>query len=275
MFWLCPVCLAKASAERPLTAVGGALSCPLGHGFDVAREGYVNLAGSVGRAGDDADMCRCRQAFLAGGHYAPFAKALAQLILSALPNTRAVPRVLDAGCGEGYYLRALKAETGTPLCLAGADLSKEAVKRAAKADGGIAFAVANVCALPVASGSLDAALSVFAPIVAAETARVLRPDGVLAVAAPGEGHLFEFKQALYENPTRNPEKQPILPGFDLLHSEEISINLCLTGQEIWQLFGMTPYRWKSPPEAAERAKSLKTLDTEASFILRLFRKTHA
>ncbi|GHU89510.1 hypothetical protein FACS18949_16640 [Clostridia bacterium] len=58
----------------------------------------------------------------------------------------------------------------------------------------------------------------------------------------------------------------------MLHSEEVTINLHLVGQEIWQLFGMTPYRWKSPPEAETRAKSLQTLDTEASFVFRLFRK---
>ncbi|GHU90626.1 23S rRNA (guanine(745)-N(1))-methyltransferase [Clostridia bacterium] len=271
MFWLCPVCRAKNATERPLTSVGGVWSCSEGHAFDVAREGYVNLAGSVGHAGDNADMCRCRQAFLASGHYEPFAKALARLVLSALPNTDTVPRVLDAGCGEGYYLRALKAEK-RPICLSGVDVSKEAVKRAAKADNKISFAVASVFSLPVESEFLDAVMSVFAPIAATETLRVLRPGGVLAVAAPGEGHLFEFKQALYETPTRNQEKLDVLEGFELLHSEGVTINLHLDGQEIWQLFGMTPYRWKSPPEVAKRVKSLTSLDTEASFALKLFRK---
>ncbi|NMB22926.1 MAG: SAM-dependent methyltransferase, partial [Corynebacterium sp.] len=60
-----------------------------GHSYDVARQGYVTLAGGAGLrySGDDAEMINARETFLTGGHFAPFVEAIAD----------AVHDVLDAG----------------------------------------------------------------------------------------------------------------------------------------------------------------------------------
>ena len=51
-------------------------------------------------------------------------------------------------------------------------------------------------ALPVRTGAVAAVLDVFAPRNGAETARVLRPGGVLVVATPADDHLGELVEAL-------------------------------------------------------------------------------
>jgi 23S rRNA (guanine745-N1)-methyltransferase len=138
-FLVCPVC------RRPLRPAGAALRCAGGHGFDVAREGYVNLLLTRHRrarmVGDTQAMVAARAGFLARGHYAPLADAVAELVAGHLrsqgaagPGARAdAGCVLDVGCGTGYQLGRLRerllADGGPLPCLFGTDVSKHAVRR--------------------------------------------------------------------------------------------------------------------------------------------------
>ncbi len=82
----CPHCGAG------LSAAGRAVRCASGHGFDVARQGYVSLlAGRAPVSGDTAEMVAARAEFLDAGHYAPI--------------TRAVVRGGGQGGGRGRRLR--------------------------------------------------------------------------------------------------------------------------------------------------------------------------
>ena len=103
----CPVC------GRALGASGTACTCPSGHSFDIAREGYVNLLAPQHRTrgidGDTAEMLRARRRFLGAGHYAPLRDLLAEKTAALLGGNAAArpPRrrhVLEVGCGEGYYI---------------------------------------------------------------------------------------------------------------------------------------------------------------------------
>ena len=71
---VCPVCGEKLE-KREKSYV-----CPRGHGFDIARQGYVNLL-TVQRKhsldpGDTREQVLSRRAFLDTGLYAPIAEAL-------------------------------------------------------------------------------------------------------------------------------------------------------------------------------------------------------
>ena len=128
----CPVCAA------PLDRGERAYTCPNGHSYDIAREGYVHLLPANRKhardPGDDRDMAAARNRFLSGGWYAPLRRTLCELALERLGET-AAPAVLDSGCGEGYYTagvyRALM-ETGRPVRMAGVDLSKPSLRWAAR-----------------------------------------------------------------------------------------------------------------------------------------------
>lgn len=94
-----------------MTAVDRVFKCPLGHSYDAAREGYVNLH-SGRRLGDTAEMLAARRRFLGRGHYEPLSDTINRLVaqggILADSTSDLPPTVLDAGCGEGYYLGALK-----------------------------------------------------------------------------------------------------------------------------------------------------------------------
>ena len=99
---ICPVCGAALEPQ------GTAWRCVQGHCCDVARQGDVNLLTVTQKhsrhPGDTREMVAARRAFLDAGWYAPIAKTLADLVRRFCPEAASV---LDAGCGEGYYLSQL------------------------------------------------------------------------------------------------------------------------------------------------------------------------
>ena len=98
--YICPVC------KRPLALEGKSYVCEARHTFDIAKEGYVNLAvGKSGDSGDSKEMCLSRHRFLNSGYYGRFAVGICDIIEKYLPSPASI---IDAGCGEGYYLRRIK-----------------------------------------------------------------------------------------------------------------------------------------------------------------------
>ena len=271
----CPLC------KGPLLAVGRSLRCPAGHSFDQAAEGYVNLLPVNARRakdpGDNKEMVAARRRFLQAGHYGPFGAALGELCLALAKTARDPhsPRLLDAGCGEGWYSRqAAAALTAAGLYpeMAGYDLSKPAVRLAAKAQPEAAFAVAGSFAAPVADGWADVILNIFSPMAREEFLRVLAPGGALVYAVPGPRHLFGLKQVLYDTPYENPCCPVDYPGFVREDERAVQSTIRLEGGAIQDLFAMTPYYWKTPKEGAERLAKLEVLQTEIEFRFVTYRK---
>lgn len=187
----CPHCAETLS--RLDSAVVG---CPLGHRFDVARQGYLSLLGKGSRTdtADSADMVAARADFLATGHYEPLADAVARCV--------EVGPVLEVGAGTGYYLdsaiRTLRGGAGGPQSVAVAlDSSRYAARRAAAVHPLIASVVADAWSrLPVRDGVIGTVLSVFAPRDPAEICRVLMPGGRAVVVTPEPDHLAEIRSVL-------------------------------------------------------------------------------
>ncbi len=249
----CPYC------EAPLSPAPGGLRCENQHQFDQAREGYVNLlpAGRVrGRApGDSDDMIRARRALFDAGHYRPIARAVADAVASCRPV-----HVLDAGCGEGTYLAGIEG-----LDRIGIDVSKPAIKLAARRDTRARFAVASSYRLPFGDDAqFDAIVSVFAPRPFSEFARVLRPNGVVVVASPGPDHLRGLTELIYAQHDEHEQR----PHTAADSRTEICYRLTLRQPDIVRLVQMTPYWWKATAdqqaEIAARPELTLTIDVVVS-----------
>jgi len=187
----CPIC------NLDLTAAGGSLRCPNRHNFDIARTGYVNLLGGrrrlPGAGGDSAMQLRHRAAFLDAGHFDCIGTMIARRVGGGAEKCR---QVLDAGCGTGHHLGKVAALLQPPVVGLGLDISSEAGRQAARRWPNLAFATADVWRQwPVQDAVADLVISVFAPKNFAETARVLRPGGLLAMAYPGPNHLAELRES--------------------------------------------------------------------------------
>lgn len=270
---ICPVC------AESLRRLGGVYKCDSNHSFDVSAAGYVNLLlpnqMHAKVPGDSKAMVAARRSFLGKGYYAPLSEGLNQAVYHYLKGI-AYPRIIDAGCGEGYYTGSLSAhlgEQGQPHRMIGFDISKYALAAAAKRYQEITFGVASLFHMPVADGLADLVLNLFAPLCPEEFWRVLKPEGILAIVAPGERHLWGLKSALYEQPYPNELSDTAIKGFRLLEQRSIVGEITLDNtQDILDLFSMTPYYWKTSKEAAEGLARLSTLDTPISFELLLYQK---
>lgn len=82
--------------------------------------------------------------------------------------------VLDIGCGEGYYTHAF-ADALPEITTFGLDVSKVAIKAAAKRYPQVTFCVASSHRLPFSDTSMDAIIRIYAPCKAEELVRVVKP----------------------------------------------------------------------------------------------------
>lgn len=269
----CPICFA------PLDRRENALRCGAGHSFDLAREGYAYLLPPNRKhskaPGDDREMVAARAAFLEKGWYLPLRQALEELAVR-LTADLAAPVVVDSGCGEGWYtagvLHTLAAQGKTPQ-VAGVDISKFAVRRAARRLPEGQFAVASVYQLPLPESCADLLLNIFSPLAAEEFARVLRPGGHFIYVVPAARHLWQMKEILYERPYENPVKIEEYSHFDFQGVTPVRYTVTLEDTaDIMALFHMTPYAWKTPREGVARLERCEALETEVGFDIHLYKR---
>lgn len=265
----------------PLTATGSGWRCGSGHSFDRARQGYAHLLPVQHKRsrdpGDSKEMVAARQRFLSAGHYQPIAATTAAFALDGLAHADATLDCLDAGCGEGYYLRQLAAASpaATRLRVLGLDISKPAIQAAARQDRRCAWAVGTNAQLPVLPASLDCVLCLFGFPVYPEFARVLRAGGQLLQVDAAPEHLLELRRIIY--PAIKPDRAGIAvapPGFELRAREALRYAISLEGREtIADLLAMTPHLFRAPPEGRARLATLDALDLTVDVVVTAYART--
>jgi len=255
----------------PLQGDGSTWRCAAGHSFDIATQGYTHLLPVQQKRsrdpGDSKEMVAARRRFLNAGNYQAIAAVVSRAVLADLPGNQTAS-CLDAGCGEGYYLRQLAAATPDrqTLALLGLDISKWAVISAAKQSasnqaGRPNWVVGSNANLPVLPGTLDRVLCMFGFPVYAEFARVLKPAGQLLQVDAGPDHLRELREIIY--PTLKPERpaeEQAPAGFTRLASESVCFTLELSGAEqIADLLAMTPHLYRASADGRAKAAALTAL----------------
>ncbi|MFZ3175397.1 MAG: methyltransferase domain-containing protein [Thiobacillus sp.] len=261
----------------PLQCTGSAWTCASGHSFDIASQGYTNLLPVQHKRsrdpGDSKEMVAARRRFLTAGFYQPIAAAVNRAVLADLSADVSIS-CLDAGCGEGYYLRQLATAAGgeQTLALLGLDISKWAVLSAAKQDSRPSWVVGSNAKLPVLSGTLDRVLCMFGFPVYAEFARVLKPGGLLVQVDSGPDHLRELREIIY--PSLKPERPADLQtpvGFSRLPTEMVRFAIDLThAGQIADLLAMTPHLYRASAEGREAAAALAALSLSVDVRLTCF-----
>lgn len=266
---VCPVCGKKLAMEEKVW------SCENRHCFDVARQGYVNLL-TVDRKhsrhpGDTREMVAARKAFLDAGYYLPIAEKVCALLGEFCPDAQ---NILDAGCGEGYYLT--RVQTRFPEAdLWGLDISRDAVRYAAVRNPRAHWLAGTAAALPFEEQSFDAVLSMFALTAEGEFARVLRAGGVFLQVLAGEEHLMGLKHIIYPEILRRPkEQEKSLPGFTLVRHETLEFSFRLEeNAQVRNLLSMTPHFWRISREGAEKLEHTETLEDRAQVVFNVYGKT--
>lgn len=156
-------------------------------------------------------------------------------------------RVLDLGCGKGRFGRRLAAEGAAAV---GLDLSERMLAEAA----GVARVRGSARRLPLADGAFDAviAVEVFEHVpalgaVLAESRRVLRPGGILAVIDKNAGALSA--------------QRPWLPALAVKALDE------RRGRWMYPYGGPVRERWFWPGAFARRLRAAGFADVGVRFLL--------
>lgn len=257
----CPKC------KEELIRHGMSYTCIHHHCYDCAKSGYVNLTlHHKKQRGDDPMMVQARSRFLSHGYYEPLQKALVQEVQSFHPQV-----LIDAGCGQGYYTNALADHL--PKCdVYGFDLSKYALKTAAKGNQRVHYAAASIAQIPLPDACADVIVSIFAPIYEQEFHRLLKDGGIMIRISPGPHHLWELKQALYDEVYENDLPTP-LSLFTLCKVVMVDDSAVIADQEDLQaLFSMTPYVYRTARVKAERLKEQKPDAMRFQFRMEIWQK---
>lgn len=269
---ICPKCGDK------LELTNNTLKCSKGHSYDISKQGYVNLVlGNASSGGDDKGMCKSRHEFHNGDYYRCLSELLARICIEFNCS-----KILDAGCGEGYYLRKIRDIYSMynhkleGIC--GIDLAKDAISLGSRAEKNhasssrIEYGVAGIFNMPVADKSVDCVLSVFAPVPDEEAFRVLGNDGIMIVVSPGTKHLDKLKSAVYDTVYDNEIITKNYNNFNRIRTEFVDDEIKVTGENIINLFHMTPYYWKTSEKDFEKLKNVIELTTKIEFVVSIYKK---
>ncbi len=249
---LCPV----RDCHLALVREPRRLVCPRRHSFDVSRSGYINLLQPQERRsrqpGDTTSAIAGRRRLHDSGVTQPLLRAIAEIIAASPGDV-----VLDAGCGEGFYLGTLAHESAFDAH--GIDISIPAVDAAARRYPQCQWIVGNADRfVPFADASFSLVTSITARLNPSEFFRVLRPSGRLLVALPAPDDLIELRGAGRDRVARTVEL--IAPAFTLLRQRRATTSAELDAPAVQDvlhsIYRPHPSR---PPEARRVTFSLDLL----------------
>jgi len=267
----CPLC------ETSLRKISGSLVCENRHCYDFAKEGYINLLPPQQKKskepGDNKEMIHCRKNFLNKNFYGFLAPEIAQLIRQ-FNSINTPANLLDVGCGEGYFTDQIANHVKeNNIAFYGMDISKEAVRLAAKRNKHTHWFVASSNKIPVKNNSLDIVIKINAPLNFIQLKNKLSNHAIVVSVTPGKKHLSQLRKTMYTQV--QPHFSETIPeGFTLIHKNEVSKEISLTSkQDINNLFKMTPYFWNATGLARSKVAKLTQLETTASFNIQIYQAT--
>lgn len=263
----CPVC------KSHLFKYSQVLQCNNNHSFDIAKQGYINLLltkhKSSKKPGDSKSMLLSRKSFLNTGYYNKLSVKLNIIIEDLIKQNKTYNnsyRILDIGCGEGYYLTELRKYfiDKSHAFFYGVDISKNAIKLAASRERNINWIVASLTNLPFMYGSMDYIISMFSTVNFDECNRILNNEGNIIFVSAGINHLQELREIIYPNVFNKEsvikEEIRLSDIFNIYKKYNLSYSTTLISSiDIQNLLNMTPHFWKVTSERKITLKYFNSL----------------
>ena len=268
--FICPLC------QTPFQQVNNTQICANNHHFDIAKEGYLNLlpvnAKNSKNPGDNKEMMIARRAFLNSNGYLPLAEKISELINTLLAEKEQA-QLLDLGCGEGYYTNLLAHRLPENFVINALDISKIAVRYAAKRNKRINFCVASAYDVPLADNSLDLLLRIYAPSLDSELQRLLKQGGYLVTVTPAPRHLFQLREKIYQQVNEHAQENVSPAGFTKVKQINLAYPLQISEAQILQdLIKMTPFVWKFTEQKMANLLAEKSWLIECDFNIEIYQK---
>ncbi|MBL4709137.1 MAG: methyltransferase domain-containing protein [Flavobacteriales bacterium] len=271
---ICPYCKSYLSDSGEKT-----YACVNKHSFDIAKQGYINLLPVNQKKskdpGDNEMMIAARRNFLELGFYDPLIESIKNLDSEKLSFETKDIVAFDAGCGEGYYSeKALNNLPGLTTEIWGTDISKYAVKNAAKKYKDNLYFVSSIYNLPIANASTDLILSVFSPIMAEEFKRILSKQGYALIVSPAPNHLREMAELIYDTfrPHTTNIVEKMTSTFEHHSTKRSTFKIEIKSAEaLLVLLKMTPYYWSTGIERLENITNKSEISVTCDFNIDIFK----
>lgn len=215
---------------------------------------------------------QARRLFLDAGHYDPMRQKVIDKLEKHLPEE--AEQLLDIGCGEGYYTSGFAAAlTAHPaLEVHGLDISKVAVRYAAKRYPTCHFCVASSHRLPFSDHSLDGMVRIYAPCKDEELKRTIKTGGIIVTVTPAARHLYQLKELIYDGVRLHDMAAESIEGFELIDQTQLHYDMVLTGEEATALMQMTPFAWKTSDTIWQQLAASEQFRCEADFAIRVYQR---
>lgn len=246
------------------------LVCANSHCFDIARQSYVNLLPVQFKKskdpGDSKAMIVARGEFVSRGYFSNIADKLVEISHIHLADRRDIC-LLDAGCGEGYFLNCIaqhynNLDGGGQASFIGLDISKWAIIAASKRTSCITWIVGTNKHIPVLPKSLDVIYSHFGFPIYEEFKKSLKPEGKIILTEAGPEHLIELRNIIYPQLNTARSKSSAVTEYTNL-VDSCSLKYTITDmpqQDIHNMLVMTPHLYRASKEGKEAAAKLDRMD---------------
>ena len=246
----CPICGTRMKVTK-----SGRFICKKEHTFDVSKKGYINLLNETKKTNYDKELFKSRKEIFQQGFYLTVADEIKKIILEFAQSQKLEKiNILDAGCGEGYYSNHV-AEL-EQVNIFGFDISKEAVSLATDYPSEVSWCIADLSNLPFKERSMDIILDVFTPANYKEFKRVLKNQGLLIKAIPGDEYLKEIRELAAEQlSSKNYSNEDTVKYAEshmrLLGRKKICYAVPVTKDQVMDFIRMTPMTSRLDREALD------------------------
>lgn len=181
-FFQCPICGKRLSLE------GNSLMCSENHCFDISKKGFVDFVlNNKQQKNYDLASFENRHLVLERGMYDHIASKLLQLI-----EKLNLDKILDVGCGEGYYSKKIVQLKDRHVLAF--DISKDSIQLAAKGPNtAVEWFIGDLAHLPIQNQSINGIIDIFSPANYHEFNRILSDDGFVIKVIPNQYHVQELR----------------------------------------------------------------------------------
>ena len=224
----CPVC------EESMRVINHSLVCANNHTIDINKKGIASFSRTKNDDTYTKDLFSARKRVLECGLYDEVFKAIIALI-----EPLDIKVVLDAGTGEGSYLKSIK-EALPSLLTIGIDLARDGLN-IASSHVDSAWILGDLAALPFKDHSIDLVLNILSPANYEEFKRVLSAKGYLLKVIVNPGYLKEIREALGLEIHENKDVLLALKGqMDVICTQDICYRCEVDEALSTDLLKMTP-----------------------------------
>ncbi|CZR98417.1 MULTISPECIES: putative RNA methyltransferase [Clostridioides] len=237
----CPLCKAYM-----VTIDKNSVKCVNKHCFDISKKGYVNLLNSNTKTIYDKELFESRHEIYNSNVYDYLIEEIKSIIKNYTLNKYS-NYVLDAGCGEGYFLNKLyeDEEINNGCKLIGIDIAKEGISIATRGENEIIWCISDLANLPLQDSKLDIILNVLSPANYKEFTRVLNNGGIVVKIVPESNYLKEIRKSIQKNIKNSDyDNKNIVDVFkkhlDLIYDSRINYKTNINVLNLSNLIKMTP-----------------------------------